>query len=124
MPSPTSSAALVINSVVIDDVATAAVSIQRSSIDTTALGASGRSYEQGFLEGSISCEVLFDASHDTITNALKNATSLTAASVRWATGKTISGNAIVQDMSLSVAPNGVAQATFTLLFIGTVTVTN
>lgn len=125
MPSPTSLAAFRVNAVTIADTGTASLTLTRAQIETTSIGATNRSHEQGFLEGQCDVEVFFDASHDTLTNALKNGTTLTAAELVWTTGMSIAGNANVQNFTLNVAPNGVATATFSLLFTGsTITVDN
>jgi hypothetical protein len=118
MPSPTNLASFRVNGVTIADVGSAVANLSRASIDTTSLGASNRTFEQGFIEGSIDIEVFFDASHDTVVNAFKNGTSLTAAEVVWASGMSVAGNAIVQNWNLTTAPNGVASATFSLIFAG------
>ena len=118
MPSPTSAASFRVNAVTIADVMSASANISRQMIETTALGATFRDHEQGFLEGSVDCECFFDASHDTILNGFKNGTSLTAVEIVWASGMSVAGNAKVSNWTLSVAPNGVAMATFSLLFSG------
>lgn len=118
MPSPTSAAAFRVNGVTIADTMTANANVSRAMIDTTAIGASFRTHEYGFLEGTVDCEVFFDASHDSIFNAMKNGTDLTAAEVLWQTGMSISGNAKVANFTLSIAPNTVAMATFSLVFSG------
>jgi len=125
MPSPTSAALFRVNGATIADIMTATANVSRQLIETTAIGATNRDHEYGFLEGSIDCEVFFDPSHDTIFNALKNGTNLTAAEVVWATGMSIAGNAKVANFQLSIAPNTVAMATFSLVFSGgTITMDN
>lgn len=118
MPSPTSACSLKVNGSTIADVMTASANVTRSMIETTAIGATYRDHEHGFLEGTVDCEVFFDASHDTILNGLKNGTSLTGVEIVWGTGLSVSGNAKVTNWTLSVAPNTVAMATFTLVFSG------
>lgn len=118
MPSPTSAALFRVNGTTIADVMSASAQISRQMIETTALGASFRDHEYGFLEGSIDCEVFFDPSHDTIINAFKNGTSLTAVEIVWQSGMSVAGNAKVTNWTLSVAPNGVAMATFSLVLSG------
>lgn len=118
MPSPTSAAAFRVNGVTIADTMTANANVSRAMIDTTAIGSTFRTHEYGFLEGTVDCEVFFDPSHDTIFNAMKNGTDLTAAEVLWQTGMSISGNAKVANFTLSIAPNTVAMATFSLVFSG------
>jgi len=118
MPSPTSAAAFRVNGATIADTMSATANVSRAMIETTAIGATNRDHEYGFLEGSIDCEVFFDASHDTVFNAMKNGTNLTAAEVLWQSGMSIAGNAKVSNFQLSIAPNSVAMATFTLVFSG------
>lgn len=118
MPSPTSACLFRVNGSTIADTMTATANVSRQMIETTAIGASFRDHEHGFLEGSVECEVFFDASHDTILNGLKNGTSLTAVEIVWGTGLSVAGNAKVANWTLSVAPNGVAMATFSLVFSG------
>jgi hypothetical protein len=125
MPSPTSAALFRVNGSTIADVMSASANISRQMIETTALGATFRDHEHGFLEGTVDCEVFFDASHDTILNGLKNGTALTAVEIVWGTGLSVAGNAKVAGWTLSVAPNGVAMATFSLVFSGsTITIDN
>lgn len=118
MPSPTSAALFRVNGTTIADVMSASAQISRQMIETTALGATFRDHEYGFLEGSIDCEVFFDPSHDTIINAFKNGTNLTAVEIVWQSGMSVAGNAKVANWTLSVAPNGVAMATFSLVLSG------
>lgn len=118
MPSPTSAAAFKINGTTIADTATATVAISRQQIDVTSIGAAYRDHVQGFLEGTVTVEMFFDASHSDVLNGIGNGTKLTNAEVRWTASNYIKGDAWVQDLSVTVAPNGVAQATATLLFSG------
>lgn len=124
MPSPTSSAAFKINGTTIADIATASVTINRQQIDVTALGDTYRKHEEGMLEGTVQIEMFLDSSHSSVLSAISNGTALTNAGVFWTSGNSIVGNAYVQEMSVSVAANGVAQANATLLFSGSsITVT-
>ncbi len=126
MPSPTSAASFKINGSTIAEVATATVNLTQASIDVTAIGDTYKKYEYGMCEGTIDVELFYDsADHATISNAIANGTKLTDAEVVWASGKSIKGNAVVESCSISVAPNGVAQANATLRFADTaITVDN
>lgn len=111
-----------INSVTVGEVASATLSVSRQPIEVTAIGDTYRKHEYGIVEGTVNLELFWDtagvAGHSTIITALENGTLLTAASVVWESGKSIAGNAYVQDVAITVAPNGVAQATCTLIFSG------
>jgi hypothetical protein len=111
-----------INSVTVGEVASATLSVSRQPIEVTAIGDTYRKHEYGIVEGTVNLELFWDtagvAGHSTIITALENGTLLTAASVVWETGKSIAGDAYVQDVAITVAPNGVAQATCTLIFSG------
>ena len=118
MPSPTTAASVKFDASVIDDVSAATVSITRQQIDVTAVGDSHKHHVQGFLEGTVQIEVFYDSSSSNAA-ALSNisaGTMIEDVEVVWATGKSIKGNAFVQEASLSVAPNDVARLTATLLF--------
>ena len=117
MPSPTSAAEFRINGTTIAEVAQATVNVSQQSIDVTAIGDLFKKFEYGMLEGTIELTLFYDSTdHGTISNAIANGTFLTNAEVVWASGKSIKGNAIVESCSISVAPNGVAQATASLRF--------
>ena len=111
-----------INSVTVGEVASATLSVSRQPIEVTAIGDTYRKHEYGIVEGTVNLELFWDtagvAGHSTIITALENGTLLTAASVVWESGKSIAGDAYVQDVAITVAPNGVAQATCTLIFSG------
>ena len=118
MPSPTTAASVKFDASVIDDVSAATVSVTRKQIDVTAVGDNHRHTVQGFLEGTVQIEVFYDSSSSNAA-ALSNisaGTMIEDVEVVWATGKSIKGNAFVQEASLSVAPNDVARLTATLLF--------
>ena len=118
MPSPTTAASVKFDASVIDDVSAATVSVTRQQIDVTAVGDSHKHTVQGFLEGTVQIEVFYDSSSSNAA-ALSNisaGTMIEDVEVVWATGKSIKGNAFVQEASLSVAPNDVARLTATLLF--------
>ena len=116
MPSPTTAASFSIGATVIADVVAATVNISRQQIDVTPIDATYRTMTQGFLEGSITLEMFYDASHTLISAGISAGTVITAAKVVWASGKHITGDAFVSEFSVSVAPNGVAMATATLVF--------
>jgi hypothetical protein len=116
MPSPTTAASFKINTAVIADVASATLNISRQQIDVTPIDATYRVTEQGFLEGTISLEMFYDASHTALVTGISAGTVITAAEVLWASGKSIKGDAFVSEFSISLAPNGVAMATCTLIF--------
>ena len=116
MPSPTTAASFSIGATVIADVVAATVNISRQQIDVTPIDATYRTMTQGFLEGSITLEMFYDASHTLISAGISAGTVITAAKVVWASGKHITGDAFVSEFSISVAPNGVAMATCTLVF--------
>lgn len=117
MPSPTTAAAFKINNATIAETASATTNLTQTSIDVTSVGASYKALEYGFLEGTVDVELFYDsADHSTIAEAIENKTVLQAVEVLWATGKSIKGDALVEQFSISVAPNGVAQANVTLRF--------
>lgn len=116
MPSPTTAASFSIGATVIADVVAATVNISRQQIDVTPIDATYRTMTQGFLEGSITLEMFYDASHTLLSAGISAGTVITAAKVVWASGKHITGDAFVSEFSVSVAPNGVAMATATLVF--------
>jgi hypothetical protein len=68
------------------------------------------------LEGTISLELFYNVTdHKTITDAFSGKTEAVAL-VQWATNLSFSGNAMVESISLTVAPNGVATANIELRF--------
>jgi len=111
-----------INAAAVGEVASATLTVSRQPIEVTAIGDTYRKHEYGIVDGTVNLELFWDTAgvtgHNTIVTALENGTLLTAAAVVWESGKSISGNAYVQDVSITVAPNGVAQATCTLIFSG------
>jgi predicted secreted protein len=116
MPSPTTAASFSIGSTVVSDVVSATVNISRQQIDVTAIDSTYREMVQGFLEGSITLEMFFDNSHAALVSGISAGTVITAAKVVWASSKHITGDAFVSEFAISVAPNGVAMATCTLIF--------
>ena len=118
MPSPTTAASVKFDAAVISDVSAATVSVTRQQIDVTAVGDAHKHHVQGFLEGTVQIEVFYDSGSSNAA-ALSNISAgsmIEDVEVVWATGKSIKGNAFVQEASLSVAPNDVARLTATLLF--------
>jgi hypothetical protein len=118
MPSPTTAASVKFNSVVIDDVASATVSLARNQIDITAVGDTHRHTTQGFLTGTVQLEVFYESgsTNDDILANIEAGSVITNVEVVWATGFSIKGNAFVVDAALSVAPNDIARLTATLQF--------
>ena len=118
MPSPTTAASVKFNSVVIDDVASATVSLARNQIDITAVGDTHRHTAQGFLTGTVQLEVFYESgsTNDDILSSIEAGTVISNVEVVWATGFSIKGNAFVVDAALSVAPNDIARLTATLQF--------
>ena len=121
MPSPTLDASFKVNAAVIAEVASASFAITRQSIDVTPLGNSHRHHVPGFLEGTATVELYYNsADHATMMGNMSSGTVLTNAEIVWESGKSVKGNALIQDFSMSLAPNGVAQATIVLQFTQTV----
>jgi hypothetical protein len=118
MPSPTTAASVKFGSTTIDDVSAATVSVTRQQIDVTAIGDGHKHHVQGFKEGTVQLEVFYDSASTNIDilTSLDAGTIISNCEVVWASGKSIKGNAYVQEASLSVAPNDVARLTATLLF--------
>lgn len=121
MPSPGTQASLKINNSTIDDTARATLNLNRTPIDVTSVGASHRAFEYGITEGTCDAEFFLDASHHTILEGLRDGTSLTGVEIVWATGVSIKGNALVSNVSISVAPNAVAQCSCTFTYTGSFT---
>lgn len=116
MPSPTTAASFSIGASVVADVVSATVNVSRQQIDVTPIDSTYRQMVQGFLEGSITLEMFFDTSHAALVTGISAGSVITDAKVLWASSKSISGDAFVSEFSISVAPNGVAMATCTLIF--------
>jgi hypothetical protein len=97
-------------------VGSATVNITQSPIDITDLGSTYKKHAYGLLEGTVSLELFYNATdHKIITDALTTGGTATAL-VEWSTSKSISGTAMVESLSLTVAPNGVATANIELRF--------
>ena len=116
MASPTTLALFQWNAVTMASVGSATVSINQTPIDITDLGSTYKKHTPGLLEGTISLEVFYNATdHKLITDALTTPAEAVAL-VAWASSKSISGNAMVESLSITVAPNGVATANIELRF--------
>lgn len=97
-------------------VGSATVSLTHTPIDITDLGSTYKKHAYGLLEGTISLELFYNATdHKLITDALTTGAEADAL-VAWSTSKSISGNALVESLSITVAPNGVATANIELRF--------
>lgn len=117
MASVTTGASFKVGAATIAEVASASFSITRQSIDVTPLGNTHRHHEPGILEGTATIELFYDsADHATMMANFESGTVLNEAEILWASGKSVKGKALIQDFSMTVAPNGVAQATVVLQF--------
>lgn len=119
MPSPTTAASVKFGAATtVVDVASATASLSRNQIDITAVGDAHRHTAQGFLTGTVQLEVFYDSgtSNAGILSNLSTGTKISDVEVIWASGKSIKGDAYVQDASITVAPNDIARCTATLLF--------
>ena len=116
MASPTTLALFSWGGTTMPSVGSATVSINQTPIDITDLGSTYKKHAYGLLEGTISLELFYNATdHKTITDALTTGAEAVAL-VAWSTSKSISGNALVESLSITVAPNGVATANIELRF--------
>lgn len=123
MPSPTTSASFKYtvsgSQTAVSQVASASFAVTRASIDVTPIGQSYRSHQPGIVEGTATVELFYDSSaHAAMMANFESGTVVPGAEIVWASGKSVKGDALIQDFSLSVAPNGVAQATLLLVFSG------
>jgi len=116
MASPTTLALFSWGGVTMPSVGSATANITQSPIDITDLGSTYKKHAYGLLEGTVSIEVFFNVTdQSTITNALTNKSEAVAL-VQWATGVSFSGNAMVESISITVAPNGVCTGNIELRF--------
>jgi hypothetical protein len=116
MASPTTLALFSWGGTTMPSVGSATVSLTQTPIDITDLGSSYKKHAYGLLEGTVSLELFYnETDHKTITDALTTGATATAL-VAWATSKSISGTAMVESLSITVAPNGVATANIELRF--------
>ena len=97
-------------------VGSATANLTQTPIDITDLGSLWKKHAYGLIEGTVSLEVFFNVTDQgTITTAL-SAKSEAVALVQWATGVSFSGNAMVESISITVAPNGVCTGNIELRF--------
>ena len=116
MASPTTLALFSWGGTTMPSVGSATANITQTPIDITDLGSTYKKHSYGLLEGTISLELFYNATdHKTITDALTTGAEAVAL-VAWSTSKSISGNALVESLSITVAPNGVATANIELRF--------
>ena len=116
MASPTTLALFSWGGTTMPSVGSATVNITQTPIDITDLGSTYKKHSYGLLEGTISLELFYNATdHKLITDALTTGAEAVAL-VAWSTSKSISGNALVESLSITVAPNGVATANIELRF--------
>ena len=116
MASPTTLALFSWGGTTMPSVGSATVNITQTPIDITDLGSTYKKHSYGLLEGTISLELFYNATdHKMITDALTTGAEAVAL-VAWSTSKSISGNALVESLSITVAPNGVATANIELRF--------
>jgi hypothetical protein len=116
MASPTTLALFSWGGATMASVGSATANITQSPIDITDLGSLYKKHAYGLIEGTVSLEVFFNVTDQaTITNALTNKSEGTAL-VQWATNVSFSGNAMVESISITVAPNGVCTGNIELRF--------
>ena len=103
-------------------VANATVSASRTLIETTAISSTYRTHASGILEGTVALDFYWDskddATHAALFGNLSAGSAITDLTVEWESGAYIKGDALVQDISITTAPNGVALATMNLVFSG------
>lgn len=117
MPAPTTAASFKVGASTIGEVASASFSLTRQSIDVTPLGNNHRHHEPGFVEGTATIELFYNsADHATMMGQFEAGTVLNEAEIIWESGRSVKGKALIQDWSMTLAPNGVAQASITLIF--------
>ena len=116
MASPTTLALFSWAGTTMPSVGSATVSLTQTPIDITDLGSTFKKHAYGLLEGTVSLELFYnETDHKIITDALTTGATNTAL-VAWASSKSISGTAMVESLSITVAPNGVATANIELRF--------
>jgi hypothetical protein len=127
MASPTTAASVKFGATTLAAVASASANVSQSPIDITDVGATYKKMASGILEGSVDIELFWDTTatgHSTITSALSGTGLISSVEVIWASGKSIKGDGIVENLKVSVAPNGVAQASCSIRFAnGSITIT-
>lgn len=116
MASPTTLALFSWGGTTMPSVGSATANLTQTPIDITDLGSLWKKHAYGLIEGTVSLEVFFNVTDQgTITTAL-SAKSEAVALVQWATGVSFSGNAMVESISITVAPNGVCTGNIELRF--------
>jgi hypothetical protein len=116
MASPTTLALFSWGGTTMPSVGSATANLTQTPIDITDLGSTYKKHSYGLLEGTISLELFYNVTdHKVITDAFSGKTEAVAL-VQWATNLSFSGNAMVESISLTVAPNGVATANIELRF--------
>ncbi len=117
MASPTLSASFKVGASTIAEVANASFQLSRASIDVTPLGNTHRHHEPGMVEGTATIELFYNhADHASMMANFESGGLLNEAEIIWESGYSVKGKALIQDWSMSLAPNGVAMATITLIF--------
>ena len=116
MASPTTLALFSWGGTTMPSVGSATANLTQTPIDITDLGSLWKKHAYGLIEGTVSLEVFFNVTDQgTITTAL-SAKSEAVALVQWSTGVSFSGNAMVESISITVAPNGVCTGNIELRF--------
>ena len=116
MASPTTLALFSWGGTTMASVGSATANLNQTPIDITDLGSTYKKHSYGLIEGTVSLEVFFNVTDQaTITTALSAKTEAVAL-VQWATGVSFSGNAMVESISITVAPNGVCTGNIELRF--------
>ena len=116
MASPTTLALFSWGGTTMPSVGSATANLTQTPIDITDLGSLWKKHAYGLIEGTVSIEVFFNVTDQgTITTAL-SAKSEAVALVQWSTGVSFSGNAMVESISITVAPNGVCTGNIELRF--------
>lgn len=116
MASPTTLALFSWGGATMASVGSATANITQTPIDITDLGSLFKKHAYGLIEGTVSLEVFFNITDQAvITTALYTKAEATAL-VQWATNVSFSGNAMVESISITVAPNGVCTGNIELRF--------
>lgn len=101
------------------DCARATATFNNTPIDTTAIGNTYKAFAYGIREATAQIEFFWDhAVHGALGTALSAGTKLSAASVVWESGHSISGAAMIESIEVSLAPNSVAMATVSVRWEG------
>jgi hypothetical protein len=116
MASPTTLALFSWNAATMASVGSATANITQTPIDITDLGSTYKKHSYGLIEGTVSLEVFFNVTDQSTITAALSAKTEAVALVQWATGVSFSGNAMVESISITVAPNGVCTGNIELRF--------